>query len=129
MIRSPSPQIIDETRGSYAAPMTHETSTLYEDIHSLLQEAPGAEQGAFLARLEHTLTDGYARALVLEAERVRLVRRMDELTDGLRDDPADAPTDELATVARRLSDADTELSSLRGTLARLRAQARAIRSA
>ena len=109
--------------------MTHETTSLYEDIHALLQEAPGAEQGAFLARLEHTLTDGYARALVLEAERVRLARRMEELTDGLRDDPADAPTDELATVARRLSDSDAELSSLRGTLARLRAEARAIRSA
>jgi ABC-type phosphate transport system auxiliary subunit len=108
--------------------MTPETSTLYEDIRSLLQEAPGAEQGAFLARLEHTLTDGYARALVLEAERVRLERRMDELTDGLRDDPADAPTDELATLARKLSDAHTELSSLRGTLARLRARARAIRA-
>jgi hypothetical protein len=109
--------------------MTHETTSLYEDIHALLEEAPGAEEGAFLARLEHTLTDGYARALVLEAERVRLERRMDELTDGLRDDPADAPTDELATVARRLSDADSELSSLRGTLARLRARARTIRSA
>ena len=108
--------------------MTHETTSLYEDIHALLQEAPGAEQGAFLARLEHTLTDGYARALVLEAERVRLERRMDELTDGLREDPADAPTDELATVARRLSDADSELSSLRGTLARLRARARALRA-
>ena len=108
--------------------MTHETTSLYEDIHALLQEAPGGEQGAFLARLEHTLTDGYARALVLEAERVRLERRMDELTDGLREDPADAPTDELATVARRLSDADSELSSLRGTLARLRARARALRA-
>jgi ABC-type phosphate transport system auxiliary subunit len=108
--------------------MTHETTSLYEDIHALLEEAPGAEEGAFLARLEHTLTDGYARALVLEAERVRLERRMDELTDGLRDDPADAPTDELATVARRLSDADSELSSLRGTLARLRARARALRA-
>ena len=109
--------------------MTQETTSLYEDIHALLEEAPGAEEGAFLARLEHTLTDGYARALVLEAERVRLERRMDELPDGLREDPADAPPDELATVARRLSDADTELSSLRGTLARLRARARAIRSA
>jgi hypothetical protein len=54
---------------------------------------------------------------------------MDELTEGLRDDPADAPTDELATVARKLSDADSELTSLRGTLARLRARARAIRAA
>jgi hypothetical protein len=129
MIRRASAQIIDETSGSYAAPMTHETSTLYEDIHALLEEAPGAEEGAFLARLEHTLTDGYARALILEAERVRLERRMDELTDGLRDDPADAPTDELATVARKLSDADSELTSLRGTLAHLRARARTIRSA
>jgi hypothetical protein len=109
--------------------MTYETTSLYEDIHALLQEAPGAEQGAFLARLEHTLTDGYAHALVLEAERVRLERRMEELTDGLRDDPADAPTDELATIARRLSDADNELASLRGTLARLRARARTIRAA
>ena len=108
--------------------MTHETSTLYEDIHALLQEAPGAEQGAFLARLEHTLTDGYARALALEAERVRLERRMGELTDGLCDDPGDAPTDELATVARQLSDADSELTSLRGILAHLRARARTIRA-
>src|SRR5919204_5635084 len=108
--------------------MPHEASPLYEDIHALPQETPGAENGAFRARLEHTLTDGYARALVLEAERVRLERRMDELTDGLRDDPADAPTDELATIARRLSDADTELSSLRGTLARLHARARTIRA-
>ena len=108
--------------------MTQETSTLYEDIHALLQEVPGADEGAFLARLEHTLTDGYAHALALEAERVRLERRMGELTDGLRDDPADAPTDELATVARQLSDADTELTSLRRILGRLRARARTLRS-
>jgi hypothetical protein len=109
--------------------MTRETAALYEDIHALLEEAPGAEEGAFLARLEHTLTDGYARALALEAERVRLSKRMGELTDGLCDDPADAPTDELATVAKRLSEANTELTRLRRILARLRARARAIRAA
>ena len=108
--------------------MTVDAATLYDDIHALLEEAPGAEHGVFLARLEHTLTDGYAHALALEAERVRLERRMGELTDGLRDDPADPPTDELATVAKRLSDADTELTRLRRVLARLRARARAIRS-
>ena len=53
---------------------------------------------------------------------------MGELTDGLRDDPADAPTDELATVAKRLSDADKELTRLRRILASLRARARAIRA-
>jgi hypothetical protein len=119
-------QIIDQTLGPA---MTQETAALYEDIHALLEEAPGAEAGAFLARLEHTLTDGYARALTLEAERVRLTKRMGELTDGLCDDPGDAPTDELATVAKQLSDADTELTRLRRVLARLRARARAIRAA
>jgi hypothetical protein len=109
--------------------MTQETAALYDDIHALLEEAPGAEAGVFLARLEHTLTDGYARALTLEAERVRLAKRMGELTDGLRDDPYDAPTDELATVAKQLSDAETELTRLRRTLARLRARARTIRVA
>jgi ABC-type phosphate transport system auxiliary subunit len=102
---------------------------IHDEIRSLLEAPPTGEDAPSLDHLEHTLTDGYARALVLEAERVRLERRMDELTDGLRDDPADAPTDELATIARRLSDADTELTSLRRTLARLRARARAIRSA
>src|ERR687883_149011 len=108
------PQIIDRAPGPA---MTRETAALYEDIHALLEEAPGAEDGAFLARLEHTLTDGYARALALEAERVRLSKRMGELTDGLCDDPVDAPTDELATVAKQLSEADTELTSLRRVLA------------
>src|SRR5438105_10830995 len=108
--------------------MTQEISTLYEDIHALLQEAPGAEQGAFLARLEHTLTDGYARALALEAERVRLERRMGELAGDLHGDP-DAPTAELATVVRRLSDADEELTDLRGVLAKLRVRVRALRVA
>jgi hypothetical protein len=54
---------------------------------------------------------------------------MGELTDGLCDDPADAPTDELATVAKQLSEANSELTRLRRILARLRARARAIRAA
>ena len=107
--------------------MTAESATLYDDIHALLEEPAGPEQGAFLARLEHTLTDGYARALALEAERVRLERRMGELAGGLDEESAEAPTEELATVARRLSDADTELTRLRRVLGRLRARARAVR--
>jgi hypothetical protein len=107
--------------------VTRETATLYEDIRALLEEAPGSEATGFIERLEHTLTDGYARALALEAERVRLERRMGELAGDLRGD-LDVPAAELATVARRLSDADEELTNLRGVLMKLRARVRALRT-
>jgi len=108
--------------------MTQETATLYDDIRALLDEPPGTEQGAFLARLEHTLTDGYAHALSLEAERVRLEKRMGELAGGQHAEPGDS-AEELATVARRLSDAGAELTRLRRVLERLRARVRDLRAA
>jgi len=108
--------------------MTHEIARLYDDIHALLEEPADEEGPRYRARLEHTLTDGYARALALEAERVRLERRMGELAGDLHGDP-DAPTAELATVVRRLSDADEELTDLRGVLAKLRVRVRALRVA
>jgi ABC-type phosphate transport system auxiliary subunit len=102
---------------------------LFEDIRALLDEPSGGDESAFLDRLEHTLTDGYARALALDAERVRLEKRMGELAGGLNEDAGDAPAEELATVARRLSDARAELARLRGALRRLSARARAVRAA
>src|SRR2546429_10031936 len=90
-------QIIDETAES---PMIRETATLYEDIRALLDEPSGAEESGFLDRLEHTLTDGYARALALEAERVRLERRMGELAGGLHQASRAVPAGQLATGAR-----------------------------
>ena len=119
-------QIIDETAES---PMIRETATLYEEIRVLLEEPSGAEENGFLDRLEHTLTDGYARALALEAERVRLERRMGELAEVLHQSSDDGAAAELATVARQLADADAELSRLRGVLRSLQARARAIRAA
>jgi ABC-type phosphate transport system auxiliary subunit len=107
--------------------MTRETATLYDDIHALLDETSGAEEETFVDRAEHTLTNGYARALALETERVRLKKRMVELADGLHDRNGDAPTEELATVARRLADTGTELKHLRRILARLRARTHAVR--
>ena len=107
--------------------MTQETATLFDDIRALLDEPSGAEEETFVHRAEHTLTSGYARALALETERVRLKKRMRELTGGLRDGRHDAPTEELATVVRRLSDTGTELKHLRRILARLSARTRAAR--
>jgi len=44
-------------------------------------EALLVAEDATLARLEETLTEGYAEALVLETERLRLERRLRDLRD------------------------------------------------
>ena len=126
MLSGRGQRIIDEIPPS---PMTQETATIHDDIRALLDEPSGAEDDGFLDRAEHTLTNGYARALALETERVRLEKRMGELAGGLNEDSGEGPTEELASVARRLSDAEGELAQLRGVLRSLRARARAVRSA
>ena len=105
--------------------MTEEISTLTHRIHALLDEPVDRERQEFLARLEHTLTDGYARALALEAERNRLRSRVGEIAAAL----GDSPPDELAELARRLSATDGALQALRDLLVELRTRARELRAA
>jgi hypothetical protein len=101
---------------------------LLEQIDELLAEPSSTEEPAKLARLERTLTDGYAYALALEAERWRLERRMSELAGELHDGNQELKTKELALVSSRLSTNASMLSSLRETLSQLRARATAARS-
>jgi hypothetical protein len=76
---------------------------LQEEIAEL-PTAPEDGAGApTLATLERRLTDGYAEALALEAERLR--------------------------IERRLGEVDGELARLRPLLRSLQARARAVRSA
>lgn len=103
--------------------MTREITALYDDIHALLEQPLEAAEPRLRERLEHTLTEGYARALALEGERFRLERRMGQLAGELNGEP-DPATAELATVARRLGDADAELARLRAVLKVLRARTR-----
>ena len=63
--------------------LTQEIAALYDDIRALLDEPASEEGPRFRARLEHTLTDGYARALELEAESKRIERRVAALAEGL----------------------------------------------
>jgi ABC-type phosphate transport system auxiliary subunit len=100
---------------------------LLEQIDELLTASPSAEP-ATLARLERTLTDGYAHALSLEAERLRLERRMNELAGELHDGNREQKAKELAQVSRRISRAGAEIDRLRGTLSQLRAHATAVRA-
>ena len=101
---------------------------LIEQIDELLAEPAETEEPATLARLERTVTDGYAYALALEAERYRLERRMSELAGELNDGNQELKTKELALVSDRLTSNATVLSALRGTLTQLRARATAVRS-
>lgn len=103
-------------------------AALLEQIDELLAEPSSTEEPATLALLERTLTDGYAYALALEAERWRLERRMSELAGELDDGNQELKTKELALVSNRLSSNASVLSGLRDTLSQLRARATAVRA-
>jgi chromosome segregation ATPase len=80
-----------------------------------------------LTRIERTLTDGYAQALSLEGERLRLERRLAELARQLHRGDTATKTDELTSVAERLDGNAGDLSRLRAALADLRRHAAAVR--
>jgi hypothetical protein len=78
-----------------------------------------------LARMEDTLTEGYAKALALEAERWRLERRIGEVAREGRTDIGE----ELRSLGTRLTHADGELANLRSLLGSLHERARIARVA
>jgi hypothetical protein len=97
---------------------------LVEQIDELLAEPAPAQEPVSRARVERMLTDGYAHALSLEAERLRLERRMSELAAQLNDGNKEQKTQELVQVSRRITSASGEIERLRTTLSQLRAQSR-----
>jgi ABC-type phosphate transport system auxiliary subunit len=101
---------------------------LLEQIDELLASTSSTEEPDVLAHMEHTLTDGYAHALSLEAERVRLERRMSELAGEIGEGDQGSKAQELSRLSRRLSRNGAELDRLRQTLSHLRERATAVRS-
>jgi hypothetical protein len=75
------------------------------------------------ARLEETLTDGYAWALKLDAECARLERSIGVLAAELDHGTSEQQARELSRTARRLARAKRELVALRGLLSALRTEA------
>ena len=100
-------------------------SALLERIRMLADEAKEGGSRRRLAEIDEALTDGYARALALEAEAWRLRRRQGDLALVLRD-PAQAH--ELQALAVRLAAAEDELGRLRAALRPLRDYADSLRS-
>jgi hypothetical protein len=86
---------------------------LLDEITTLLDAPAGRDDPA---RIERTLTDGYARALTLEAEKSRLQRQLGEVTAAA---DRDAGT-QFVELAKRLEAKDGSLVQLRTLLVRLR---------
>ena len=105
-----------------SARVPSEMTVLYDEIRVLI-DAPSGADGPTLAVIEDTLTAGYARALELEAERMRLERRLGELAANGKPD-----SDEVAWLGERLTAADGDLTRLRSLLGRLRDRARRLRA-
>ncbi len=76
------------------------------------------------ARMERMLTDGYAHALSLEAERSRVLKELRALAAASQGGDLEEKTRELSELARRIELQDVELTRLRELLVRLRAQYR-----
>ena len=104
--------------------MTGDTATLSDQISRLIRTDVGD-----LERIERTLTDGYAQALSLEAERFRLEKRMAEVTHDLQRGDTRQKAKELSSLARRLDGNAGDLSKLREVLGELRRHADAVRLA
>ena len=90
-------------------------------------QALTAEPAPRLEEVEETLTDGYACALELEMERLRLQRRLEQQAGVLTERPGSDSVAEITGLARGVAEADDELAELRAALVLLKETAARIR--
>ena len=100
-----------------------------DDILELLATPRPKASKPFLDRVDATLTDGYAHALQLEAERGRIERRISEVVAALGDQRMHRHEPELVELSERLMTANANLASLRTLLTSLRGRRTELRSA
>ena len=103
--------------------MPGQRTSLMKAIHALLAQEPTRTP---LADVEDVLTSGYAYALSLEAQQLRLERQLRALA--LERDASSDP-DEAADLTERLGAVERELVPLRAALVTLRDRARELRAA
>jgi hypothetical protein len=103
--------------------MSNDFPLLLDQIRALLDAAPDDEAG--LAEMENTLTDGCARALLLETERARIEKRIGELA---RADEDTIQLEELRRLSDRRTQGEEELVRLRALLELLRQRIHARRA-
>jgi len=101
-----------DNRQRMTAATSPDLTSFLDEVHALL-DAPAGRRRTSLARVEHTLTSGYAHALGLEAERLRLERRLLVAAEA-------GDSGEVIAVTGRMATTDTKLTHLRGLLSTLR---------
>jgi hypothetical protein len=101
---------------------------LLDRIEALLDVRPPLREPQAFARIERTLTDGYASALALEGERLRIDREIETLTADIDGGDQSRRAEELSLLTRRRRKVDRELVYLRERLDLLRRRARELRS-
>ena len=107
-------------------PAAIDFGALCDELDAIIAGPPARDEAA-RARFERTLTDGYAEALSLEAERWRLERRIAEITQGIQRGDTVKKAQELATLSRRLDGNEGTLARLRAMLLDLRRHANGVR--
>jgi uncharacterized protein YicC (UPF0701 family) len=101
---------------------------LQDEIADLLRLPEDGTGAPSLDAIESTLTDGYAEALALDAERTRIERRLGEVVRDAGEVSAHSTAAELAELSERLDIAESELARLRSLLQTLQARRRLARS-
>jgi hypothetical protein len=89
------------------------------ELEALIKSPPATDEKT-RSRFERTLTDGYARAHSLEAEQLRIERRIGKIAAEMSARNRDLKADELAELSLRLSRASVDLRHLRALLATAR---------
>jgi len=102
---------------------------LRDEIAELLRMPEEGAGAPSLDAIETKLTDGYAEALALEAERSRIERRLGEVVKDAGEVSAHSVAAELADLSGRLETADGELARLRTLLRKLQGVRRRRRAA
>ncbi len=99
-------------RSTFCARMSDDLSILFDRIRLLLQRSQPGRQVAAEA-VEDTLTDGYARALALDGERLRTEERIRRLAG------SEEHLGEARILKARLALLEEELAQLRSLLGSL----------
>ena len=102
---------------------------LRDEIADLLRMPEDGAGAPSLDAIESTLTDGYAEALALGAERSRIERRLGEVARDAGEVSAHSVAAELSELSERLVTADGELARLRVLLQSLQGVRRRRRAA
>lgn len=111
-------------RASDNAAAMEDLPNLLDRIQVLVDGRDPSAPERLLERMEHTLTDGYARALALEGEHLRIAR---EIGAAAADASRNA-FDRLGSLTDRLAATEGELEGLRARLAPLRERTEALAS-